>query len=465
MTAVETVVETEPPQQSLSTGAARKLANTTKSVPQMRGVTPRWLSRMLPWVEAEGAAYRVNRRLSYAVGDGRVTFVSTGSEVRVIPRELGELAPLRGFDDEEVLTELANRFTQQEIEAGEVIVRAGRPVDSVFLLAHGRAEKLGEGPYGDATLLRGLADGDYFGEQALTEESSVWDCTVKAVTPCTVLVLPARVVRELNGHSDRLRDHVQRVLSQAGKPQNKHSEAEIDIASGHAGEADLPATFVDYDTAPREYELGAAQTRLRIHTRVADLYNDPMDQVDQQVRLTVSALRERREYELVNNPDFGLLHNADLKQRIYSRTGPPTPEDMDELLSRRRKTRFFLAHPKTIAAIGRECTKRGIYPQDVEVDGTMVRAWRGVPILPCDKIPVTENNTSSILAMRTGREDEGVIGLHQTGIPDEYEPGLSVRFTGIGDNAIMTYLVSTYFSAAVLVPDALGVLEHVDIGR
>lgn len=67
--------------------------------------------------------------------------------------------------------------------------------------------------------------------------------------------------------------------------------------------------------------------------------------------------------------------------------------------------------------------------------------------------------------MRTGQDNQGVIGLHQTGIPDEYEPGLSVRFMGIDEKAIISYLVSTYYSAAVLVPDALGVLENVDIAR
>jgi hypothetical protein len=36
---------------------------------------------------------------------------------------------------------------------------------------------------------------------------------------------------------------------------------------------------------------------------------------------------------------------------------------------------------------------------------------------------------------------------------------------GINDKAIISYLVSAYFSAAVLVPDALGILESVEIGR
>ena len=204
---------------------------------------------------------------------------------------------------------------------------------------------------------------------------------------------------------------------------------------------------------------------LRVHTRVADLYNQPMNQIEQQLRLTIEALRERQEHELINNRDFGLLHNADLKQRIHTRTGPPTPDDLDELLAMVWKDPgFFLAHPRTIAAFGRECT-RGHLPADVDINGHLVPAWRGVPILPCNKIPVTDTRTSSILLMRTGEENQGVVGLHQTGIPDEYQPGLSVRFMGINEKAIISYLVSAYYSAAVLVPDALGVLENVEIGR
>src|SRR6478752_2451363 len=107
MSVGEEVRDTQPPQQSLGTAAARNLATTTKSAPQMQEITSRWLLRMIPWVEARGGAYRVNRRLSYTVGDGTVEFVQDGSRVRVIPRELGELALLRGFDDVEVLTALA----------------------------------------------------------------------------------------------------------------------------------------------------------------------------------------------------------------------------------------------------------------------------------------------------------------------------------------------------------------------
>lgn len=451
--------------ETLSTAAARNLATTTKSVPQMQEITPRWLLRVLPWVEASGGTFRVNRRLTYTVGDGRVTFDTSGAQLRIVPGELRELPVLRGFDDPEILRALADQCESREFEAGNSLVEAGQPADHVFFIAHGKVSKIGPGRYGEQTVLGVLADGDYFGDRELVEAQDSWTFTVTAATTCTVLSLPQQAFEEMVNTSDVLRAHVERFRTQSGQPQNKHGEAEIALMAGHEGEPELPGTFVDYETTPREYELSVAQTVLRVHTRVADLYSTPMDQTEQQLRLTIEALREKQEHELINNPDFGLLHNVDSTQRIHARTGPPTPDDMDALLSRRRKTRFFLAHPQTIAAVGRECNRRGIYSPSVDVDGHEVAAWRGVPIFPCNKIPITEYRTSSILAMRTGLDDEGVIGLFQTGIPEEVEPALNVRFMGIDDKAIISYLVSAYYSVAVLVPNALGVLDNVEIGR
>ena len=450
---------------SLGTAAARNLATTTKSVPQMQAITSRWLLRMLPWVEAAGGSYRVNRRLRYIIGDGIITFAGSGQHLRVIPAELRELPVLRDFTDEAVLGALASRFEPRAYAPGEVIIESGHRAERVYLIAHGKVDKVGTGKYGNATVLGALADGQYFGEQVLTEPESIWEFTATAATACTVLSLPRQAVTELASRSPGFTEHLQQARARQERPQNKHGEADIAVAAGHAGEPELPGTFVDYEVCPREYELSVAQTVLRIHSRVADLYNEPMNQVQQQLRLTIEALRERQEHELVNNPGFGLLANADPAQLIHTRTGPPTPDDMDELLCRRRKTRFFLAHPRAIAAFGRECSRRGVYPDTAELDGRRVGAWRGVPILPSPKIPVTDSGTTSILAMRTGEEDEGVIGLRQTGLPDEQEPGLNVRFMNVSEKGIISYLVSAYYSAAILVPDALGVLENVQLGR
>src|SRR3954454_25351142 len=98
----EVRTEQGKPQQSLGTSAARNLATTTKSVPQMQEISSRWLLRMLPWVNVQGGAYRVNRRLTYSVGDGRLTFVKTGDRVEVVPAELSELPALRSYGDEDV---------------------------------------------------------------------------------------------------------------------------------------------------------------------------------------------------------------------------------------------------------------------------------------------------------------------------------------------------------------------------
>ncbi|MBP2476562.1 CRP-like cAMP-binding protein [Crossiella equi] len=457
-------VQSNGQQLSLGTAAARNLASTTKSVPQMQGISPRWLLKMLPWVEAKGGAYRVNRRLTYAVGDGRLSFTNVGTNIRVVPPELCELPLLRGFEDQDVLAALADRFVQTEFAAGEVLVEQGQAADRVILLAHGRVSKLGTGEYGNQTAIGTLVDGDYIGARALLGETT-WSFTLKSASPGTILSLPRAEFQRVLEQSPELRAHVEAFASLPEKAQNKKGEAEIDLASGMSGEYDLPGTFVDYELSPREYELAVAQTILRVHTRVTDLFNHPMNQLDQQLRLTIEALRERQEADMINNREFGLLHNCDLKSRIPTYSGPPTPDDLDDLISRRRKTRLLLAHPKAIAAFGRECTKRGIYPDVVDVEGTKAIAWRGVPMLPSDKIPVSETGTTSILAMRLGEDDQGVVGLHQTGIPDEYQPGLNVRFMGVNDKAITSYLVSTYYSAAILVPDALGVLENVELGH
>jgi CRP-like cAMP-binding protein len=450
---------------ALTTAAARNLATTTKTPPQMAGITSRWLLRMLPWIQVSGGAYRVNRRLTYAVGRGRVGFVKTGDEVRVAPPTLTELPALAGLADSDVLAALADRFVRRDIEAGRVIASAGEPVDQVLLLAHGKVGRIATGKYGEESVLGVFGDGDHFGDQSLADPGAVWQYTAKAVTACTLLALQKAEFAALAERSPALAEQIRRHVADRGRSRDRHGQAQIELAAGHQGEPDLPTTFVDYELAPREYELSVAQTVLRVHSRVADLYNQPMNQVEQQLRLTVEALRERQEHEMVNNRQFGLLHNADFDQRVQTHGGPPTPDDLDELLSRRRDSKLFLAHPRAIAAFGRECNRRGLYPDTVQVAGHEAPAWRGVPILPCTKIPIDAGQTTSILVLRTGEDNQGVVALRQTGLPDEVEPGLNVRFMGIDEKAVISYLVSTYYSVAVLVPDALGVLENVEIAR
>ncbi|MFI1760507.1 family 2B encapsulin nanocompartment shell protein [Streptomyces sp. NPDC020800] len=451
---------------SLSTRAARQLTTTTKSEPQMQAITSRWLLKSLPWVDVRGGAYRVNRRLQLRTGRGRVHFEQNGADdIRVIPETLTELPILRGYPDTDVLREMATRFQPREVRPGQVLFEAGQPVTEAYLVVHGRFTRYAAGKYGEEEVVGVVTDGDQMGDEAVDQSDPLWLTSVRAETAGVVLALPWGVVEEFTERVPSLAEHLRAYAEQQRKPMNRKGEAEVPVQAGHVGEPTLPGGFVDYELAPREYELSLTQTVLRVHTRVADLYNDPMDQTAQQLRLTVEEIRERQEWELVNNREFGLLHNVDYGQRISTFTGPPTPDDMDELLSMRRKTKVFLAHPKAIAAFFRQCNKRGLVPGTASVDGHEVPAWRGVPIFPCGKIPVSADHTSSIIALRTGEADQGVVGLYQTGIPEEYQPGLNVRFMGIDSAAIINYLVTAYYSLAILVPDAAGILENVQIGR
>ena len=205
---------------------------------------------------------------------------------------------------------------------------------------------------------------------------------------------------------------------------------------GPGTEEPLPQTFVDYETSPREYTLRSISTLLDVATRVSDLYSSPHDQVAQQLRLTIQTL-----------------------------AGPPTPDDLDALITKVWKTPgFLLTHPLGVAAFGREATYRGVPPPVVSLFGAQFITWRGIPIVPSDKVPVEDGKTKFIL-VRTGEERQGVVGLFQPGLVGEQAPGLSVRFTGINRAAIASYLVTLYSSLAVLTDDALAVLEDVAVDQ
>ena len=245
----------------------------------------------------------------------------------------------------------------------------------------------------------------------------------------------------------------------------KNPQDVLVACSSQRDEGELPSTYVDYDEQPREYFLNAVSTVLDVHTRISDLYSSPHDQIKEQLRLTIETIKERQESELINNPDYGLLASVADEQRVFPLTGAPTPDDLDELLSKVwKEPAFFLTHPLAIAAFGRECTRRGVPPPTVSLFGSQFITWRGIPLIPSDKVPVADGK-SKILLLRVGEKRQGVVGLYQPGLAGEQSPGLSVRFMGINRNAISSYLISLYCSLAVQVPDALAVLEDVEIGK
>jgi hypothetical protein len=249
---------------------------------------------------------------------------------------------------------------------------------------------------------------------------------------------------------------------------NKVDESKaIESTCDHSDESTLASTFVDYQEKSREYRLSSINAVLNVHTRVSDLLSNPYDQVREQLRLLIESVKEKQESELLNNADYGLLNNVAGAQKLKTRKGAPTPDDLDELLTKVwKEPSLFLAHPRAIAAFGRECTRRGVPPPTVTLFGTPFLTWRGVPLVPSDKIAVrSKDHKSKILLLRVGEKKQGVVGLFQPGLPGEQSPGLSVRFMGIDERALASYLIALYCSAAVLTDDAIALLEDVDVSQ
>lgn len=237
------------------------------------------------------------------------------------------------------------------------------------------------------------------------------------------------------------------------------------VTSDHAAGSKLPDTWADYEPQPREITLTTLQSVITMHTRIPDLFNSPHDQLREQIRLTIEAIKEEKERQFINAPKFGLLSIAAQKMRIHGSGQPLSPDHMDSLLSLVwNRPAFFVAHPRAIETFHHECNARGLNVETVEMFGVPFSTWRGIPILPSDKVPISgKKPLTSVLLMRVGQQNQGVIGLHQAGVGSQQLPSMSVRLMGVDQNAVARYLVTGYFSLAMLTNNALAVLHDVAV--
>jgi hypothetical protein len=259
---------------------------------------------------------------------------------------------------------------------------------------------------------------------------------------------------------------------------NKVQEGEtpLDVlCSSEKKSAEIPEGYVPYQPKPREYILNSISTIINVDTAVEDVYSSPYDQTKEQLHLAIESLRERQESQIINNDDYGLLKNVPDSQHIKpgNKAGSPMPDDLDELISKVwKEPSFFLAHPRAVAAFQRECTRRGVPPSTTSLFGGTFILWRGIPIIPTDKLlvdglktPKSKGGKTNILLVRTGEAKRGVVGLYQTGLQNEQGRGLSVRFRGVDNKGLASYLLSLYCSAAILSDDSIAVLEDVEVGN
>ena len=251
---------------------------------------------------------------------------------------------------------------------------------------------------------------------------------------------------------------------------------DLRISNSHGEGTPLDVSFAEYDTSPRTVELATIQTVVKIHSRVAALYSDRFDQVEQQLTIAADYMYETKENLIFNHPDYGLLNNVAPKLKIAA-AGPATPDVLDDLMSRVWKMPdVYVMHPETLDAFHRECNGRGLIPESVQMFGSSFTAWRGLPILPTNKLHLVSGGkevkdgkmvdrkpgsaTSNVLLMRIGELKQGVVSLYAAGSggSDRF-PFINVDFMSHSDEAVSSYLMTMYAAMAVCTPGALACAE------
>ncbi|MEM1121414.1 MAG: cyclic nucleotide-binding domain-containing protein, partial [Bacteroidota bacterium] len=285
------------PQQSLLVKSAKQLATTTKSRPQMGAITPRWLLKLLPWIQVDSGTYRVNRRKVVVPSEKKIEFNLVDGKVQLTPEQLGRLDIFRGISTTQ-LTNVISEFEEQQYASGAEVITQGAPGDMFFLIAAGKVEVNQEGPHGEKLVLDVLGSGDHFGEMALFNDLPR-SANVKALVPTTVLVLSRQNFIQLTNKNPTLRTKLEEEMEERMRQQanvNDAGEALANVEGDYTNARTIISSFINYEENPREFPMSVAQAILKVDTRVAALYNNPLNQVEEQMRLMIEELKERQEF-------------------------------------------------------------------------------------------------------------------------------------------------------------------------
>ena len=119
------------------------------------------------------------------------------------PRRLAAIPLFAGLEPE-VLARLADRFTTMDVPAGRTLFEEDERGDMLYVIVRGRVAVGRRGTGGAELHVSVLEDGEFFGEIALLEEVRR-TATVRALTPCLLLVLDRAEFRDLLAQAPGLR--------------------------------------------------------------------------------------------------------------------------------------------------------------------------------------------------------------------------------------------------------------------
>ncbi len=156
------------------------------------------------------------------------------------------------------------------------------------------------------------------------------------------------------------------------------------------GEPEIPGMYVEYGHPPREYELAAAQTIMRVHPPGRRPLQRPARPTTSSGRSTSTPFAERKELDIARE----LLEAPPDPSPPHPEPGPADPARLDDLICKQDVPALpAFGHPRH-RGVQRGCSRSGIQPSEVEHRGRRVLGWRGLPFLPCDKLPIAPDHTT-----------------------------------------------------------------------
>jgi len=114
---LDSAVNQPQPLQSVSVDSARNLGNTNNTIPQMAGITPRWLLHFLPWVQVSTGTYRVNRTKIVLKQYPKVPVYNNNGFSTIAPEDLRVIPILSSLAETEALS-IANSFQPEHFALG-----------------------------------------------------------------------------------------------------------------------------------------------------------------------------------------------------------------------------------------------------------------------------------------------------------------------------------------------------------
>lgn len=241
----------------------------------------------------------------------------------------------------------------------------------------------------------------------------------------------------------------------------------------------LNTSFAAYREKPREIKLEIIQTVLKIHTRIPELYSETHNQLEQQMMLAAEYIYETKENLIFNHHDFGMLNQCAPSLKS-NKERPLTPDVLDTLLHTIwKRPDFFVMHPVALMVFHKEANRLGITLETCEMLGGIFTMWRGLPILPSNKLylyyrPGKHKETAhlhmldrpdgtcttNVVLLRMGEAKQGVVSLFAEGTEGTKRfPLIKIDYMGTDDASIASYLMTMYAGIAVTVPGSLAVAK------